>query len=83
MPRQFPGEICQRVRRVRHDENHRPRCSLDQTRYHIAIDGGIGMQQPQSAARVAAIRGTASAFIDAGRNHNQVRAGKVGVVTFD
>jgi hypothetical protein len=83
MPGELPREIRQRVRRVGHYEDYGFRCGLDQTRHDIAINGSVGIQQPQSAARIAAIGGAASAFIDAGSDHNQVRAGQVWVVTFD
>jgi hypothetical protein len=77
MPGQLTSQICQRIRRIRHYEDYRLWCNLDETRHDLAINGGIGIQQPQSAARIAAICGTASTFIDAGSNHNQVRAGQI------
>ena len=83
MSGQLANEIGQRVRRVRHHEDHRLGCSLDKTRHDVPIDLGIGIQEPQPACRIAAVGSTTGAFIDAGSNHNQVRAGEIVVVTFD
>src|SRR5262249_16527759 len=50
------GDVRQRIWRVGYDQQHRLWRGSHDSRHDLAIDLGIGVEQPQSTLRVAAVR---------------------------
>ena len=80
MPCNASSNVGKRIGRVGDDEQERFGRGGDDRGNDVAVDCGVGAEQPQSARGIASIRGAARFFIRAGGDHDHRRAAQVGVV---
>ena len=76
----FARDIRERIGRVGHDDQYRPRRRLDDLRNDIAIDFRVLVQQFQTALRIVAVGGAAGLLVHARGDQHHIGALEAAIV---
>src|SRR5262249_47040273 len=76
----LPCDIRERIRRIGHDEQHRPGRGVHDLWNDIAINPGVLFQQPETALRIVAIGGSAGLFVHPGGDQYDFGTFEIAIV---